>query len=110
MIHQKHLRDFIAEWNLQYPYDRYWRKKYNVAFGSKQHREMDFLSMAVDLLEDKMFAEIEEKEADLSDLDFYDSVVDSERNDQTKKSQIIKQTKKEIDEDFDNLDLNEYNG
>lgn len=35
-----HLDELVAKWNNLFRYDYWWRQKHNVAFGSKQHREM----------------------------------------------------------------------
>ena len=45
----------IIEWNVRFPYDRRWRKKYNIAFNSPNHKESSFLDQLFDLEEDKLF-------------------------------------------------------
>ena len=39
----------IEYWFINFPYDYFYRAKYNIAFGSKQHLETNFLDMLVDL-------------------------------------------------------------
>src|ERR1043165_3978184 len=43
---------FSREWNKLYPWDLWWRKKYNIPFGSPQHKVMSFLDMIIEYHED----------------------------------------------------------
>ena len=56
------VRDEIVNWNLNFPYDRLWRKKYNIAYNSSGHREVSFLDQLFDLEEDKLFKELADSE------------------------------------------------
>jgi hypothetical protein len=51
------IRKKIIRWNLRFPMDRVWRKKYNVAFNSPAHRESNFLDQLFDIEEDSLFNE-----------------------------------------------------
>ncbi len=53
------LKDFLIKWNLKFKYDRQWRKKYSIAFGSEQHLKMSQIDIYNDLLEDRMFKKLE---------------------------------------------------
>ena len=46
---------FIYEWNINYPIDRYYRKKYNLRFNSPDHRVSNFIDMAFEYFEDKIY-------------------------------------------------------
>ncbi len=48
-------REFIISWNNRYIYDRIYRKKYNIKFNSKEHREISQIDIYLDLLEDYLF-------------------------------------------------------
>lgn len=48
----------IIEWNSNYPFDRWWRKKHGISFGSKAHLEQCQLDIKFEWLEDKLFNEI----------------------------------------------------
>ena len=48
------LEDCIFEWSSRFRYDRLWRKKYNIPFGSKQHLEANQIDIYLDILEDKL--------------------------------------------------------
>ncbi len=52
------IRDYIINWNLRFPMDYRWRKKYNIPFNSVKHRESCFLDQLIDLEEDKFFQEL----------------------------------------------------
>lgn len=67
-ISVKNLEQFILEWNSRFRYDRLWRKKYNVAFGSREHLEANQIDIYIDILEDKLAnkikSDLEQKEKD----------------------------------------------
>lgn len=91
---------FLNSWH-KFPIDYWWRKKYNVPFGSKQHREMSFIDMCIEYEEElvikksllQLNKEQEDKENKELGIDF---------NGGTPISQ------KEIDDDYDNLDLSNF--
>lgn len=56
------VKDYIFSWNLRFPYDRLWRKKYNFAFNSSDHRESNFLDQLFDIKEDELFEEMVNRE------------------------------------------------
>ena len=43
---------FVYEWNIENPIDRYYRKKYNIKFNSPEHRVCSFIDMAFEFYED----------------------------------------------------------
>lgn len=93
------VNNFLYNW-YQFPIDYWWRKKYNVPFGSSQHREMNFIDMYIEFQEsvvvDRTVNKIEYEDVDeLLGLNV-------ENND------TVKLTEKEIDNDFDNLDLSQF--
>lgn len=47
--------DFLFDWNLRFKYDRRWRKKYNIPFGSEQHLKANQIDIYLDLKEDRLF-------------------------------------------------------
>jgi len=59
------MEDLILEWNMRFPYDRKWRKKYNVPFGSEKHLQMSQIDIYFDLKEDKVFDKYEKKYSEL---------------------------------------------
>jgi len=69
----KSLESLVVRWNGDWPWDYMWRKKYNVAFNSEKHREMNPLDMRLDLLEETMIKEqIEREDKIKEDLKSYE--------------------------------------
>lgn len=86
---KKHLESKIIRWNNTFPLDYWWRTKHGIPYGSKAHKEMSFIDMYFEYLEEKMFKEKFE---------------DEPKNENS----VSKISQNEIDEDFDNLDLSKY--
>ena len=92
---------FIFEWH-KFPLDYWWRKKYDIPFGSPQHRVMNFIDMLIDYQEgviiNRQIRKLNEKQDD--------SYEDEEVLDSNRKTVAL--TQKEIDDDFDNFDLENF--
>lgn len=58
MTNHDDVRNQVIDWNVKFPYDRLWRKKYNIPYNSAVHREICFLDQIVDIEEDRFFEEI----------------------------------------------------
>ena len=54
---------FIFRWD-EFIIDYWWRKRYNVAFGSSAHREMNFIDMLIEYREQLNMLKAEQKEED----------------------------------------------
>ena len=52
------VKNYIISWNLRFPVDRWWRKKFTIAFNSLDHRESSFLDQLIEYEEEKFFEEI----------------------------------------------------
>lgn len=105
---KSNIYEFIENWNIDYPFDRWWRKKYNIPFGSKMHREASHIDMAIEYKEDLYFKHLNDQK----------SVKDFEMKEGTLISEIValklgkasnQQSKAEIDKDFNDLDLSQFN-
>ena len=100
---QEEIDKFIFKWH-DFPFDYWWRKKYKIPFGSQAHREMNFIDMYIEYREEFLLNKaIEEYDKSVSDRE------DEELGlkDGSKK-RVIKMTKQEIDDDFENLDLSQF--
>lgn len=97
---KREVEDFVFDWN-SFPIDYWWRKKYNVPFGSKKHREMSFIDMAIEWREEHIMRSIFEKK---------DKEEDEEENKMLLGTgkEVVNLTDKEIDEDYENLDLSQF--
>ena len=57
-LSREDIDNFLKKWNEKFPYDRLWRKKYKISFGSIEHLSVSqidiFLDIAEDFLVDKL--------------------------------------------------------
>lgn len=51
------IRELVILWNRKYKLDFLFRKKHNIRFNSREHRETNPISMCFELIEDQMFKE-----------------------------------------------------
>lgn len=93
--------NFLIQWNNQFPIDRWWRVKHNVAFGSIEHKQANFIQMFLEFREDKMIAEMFKSKNN--------PISTSESSEFSFDDNTPPISKKEIDEDFENLNLEDYN-
>lgn len=50
----------IARWNNTFPFDKWWRDKYKVPFGSSQHLEMNPIYMFFEFQEQEAFRKLDQ--------------------------------------------------
>lgn len=100
------LKSFVQKWNLEFPLDLWYRRKYKIPFNSSKHRELSPIDIRFEYEEEK----------------FIDNII-KERNVLDKKQKEYKENRKWIDplieleefseeeiiEYFDSIDLNEIN-
>jgi|JI9StandDraft_1071089.scaffolds.fasta_scaffold00044_3 hypothetical protein len=53
--------EFVRLWNASWNCDYWWRKKYNVAFNSPEHRAMDPIDIHIDYIENELAEEYAER-------------------------------------------------
>ncbi|MCL2312484.1 MAG: hypothetical protein FWC41_08380 [Firmicutes bacterium] len=58
------MKDIVEQWNIQSPIDRWWREKYKIPFNSPAHRSASFIDMAFELIEDKIYFDLDNQEED----------------------------------------------
>ena len=80
---------FIFKW-YEFPIDYWWRKKYNVPFGSRRHREMSFIDMLIEWREDLIMNKSIEEEKQIVD------------------ENVVQMTAEEIDDAYENLNLEDF--
>lgn len=96
------LEETIKEWNSWFPFDYRWRKKYNVPFGSEKHLKTSFFFMLYDLEEEKLFNKLLEK------ISLEEENVLLENEGVEKRKEIIRMSEKDIDKEFEELDLSKF--
>lgn len=84
----------VLQWNNTFPVDLWWRSRHNIAFGSDQHLDSSF--------PDQLFEYVEESL--MKGVDTKDEYIPGSGDIFKKK---IK-TQDEIDKEFDDIDLSEY--
>lgn len=94
--------EFVIWWNNTFPKDRSYRKKYNIAFGSLEHRQINQIDVYFDQLEELVYDRyIKQYKEEKEGLETY-----------KKTGEWLKQSTfgdKEFDEIFDNLDVSKFN-
>jgi hypothetical protein len=103
------VKKFIIDWNNKYPYDRWWRKKYNISFGSEDHKRASFVNMSIEYKEDIYFKKLSEED-EIDDFEReVDKMIGSNKEDQIGDKKVVKMTKKELDKEFEDIDLDDFN-
>lgn len=100
---QEEIDKFIFKWH-DFPFDYWWRKKYKIPFGSQAHREMNFIDMYIEYREEFLLNKA---------IDEYDKSISNREDEELglkdgSEKRVIKMTKQEIDDDFENLDLSQF--
>ena len=49
------IKDLVIDWSIRFPIDKWFRKKYNIPYNSKSHRDSNFLDQLFEYEEDKLF-------------------------------------------------------
>lgn len=52
------IKEFVIQWNINYPVDKWWRQKHKIAFNSPDHRVVSFIDMIIEYEEEQMFNDI----------------------------------------------------
>jgi hypothetical protein len=104
------IKQFVQYWNARYPIDRYIRKKYNIAFGSTEHRALDFVSMTIEYVEDKLVVAAERESMQLTEADLPDGEKLNRRVYEGNQgpAEVIKMNRRAVDSEFENLDLTKF--
>lgn len=87
---QREISNFLLNWHSHFILDFWWRRKHNVAFGSSKHREMNWIDMLIEYKEDEEIQKIKS-----GSKNFEDNIGE-------------RMTQEEIDSDYENLDLTQF--
>lgn len=47
----KNIQEYVEGWNKRFPMDRWYRRRYNIPFGSPSHKSLSFIDMYFDFYE-----------------------------------------------------------
>lgn len=93
------LKSRMFYWNNALPIDLWWRREHKIAWSSKEHRAISFLQQMWEWLESESIkVMIEKRRNEFSKTG--DEEIDSIGNDK-----IISMSQKDIDDEFDSLDI-----
>ncbi len=101
-------KNFVEKWNTKYQFDRWWRKKHSIAFGSEAHLNMSHLWMIVEYREDKFFEALQ-KNVDFDPLKDENLIVNKAGRIDFGEKKEAAQTQRMTDEEFNNLDITQFN-
>lgn len=96
-------KEFLIMFNNSFPRDRVWRKKYNISFGSNEHKQTNQIDIYLDSLEDVIYERyIESYKKQKDDSEVYKTT-----------GKWLKEVdglgEKEFDKLFDSLDITKLN-
>lgn len=95
------LKKFVFWWNTEFPIDRWWREKHEVAFNSDLHRNFSFIDELFEFQEDMIFKELRERRKEAGKEEKYIPG----RGNWLGTREL---SQKEIDDIYDNIDLSKY--
>lgn len=88
--------DNVGRWIRRFPIDLWWRRKYGVAWGSPQHREISFFDQLREYREEVFLRRLAlEKQERETMGDNYDP-------------RLVKLSQEEIDRDYDSINLDDF--
>ena len=97
------LKQLLIVWNNTFPYDKLYRQKYNIPFGSEEHRKTNQIDIYLDILEDKLFEKYREEYTENKKLK------EDYKKDGLMNKNIADVTEEEFNDIFDQVDLTQFN-
>lgn len=94
------IRNFVYWWNLNFPIDRWWRKRHKVAFGSSVHREISFLDILVEWEEEALYDELLNQQEYIPNKGVWIKEVADPRTEEEKRANFMNE--------FKNIDLTQF--
>lgn len=102
LFDSKQIKEFVVEWNLKFPIDKWWRQKNKVAFNTRDHRDVSFIDIRFEYEEEKAYNELMDKGRYNPNSGNWINV--EEKVDNLTDEEKIEKFKKE----FDSIDLSQY--
>jgi len=96
------LRNFVFDWH-RFAIDYWWREKYKVPFGSRLHREQNFIDMLIEYEESVIIKENTDKYNDVEDEEDENDITTPE------KGKVVSMSQSDIDKEYDEIDLTSFN-
>lgn len=92
---------YIFDWNNRHPYDYKWRKKYNIPFGSIEHKGISFIDQVFDLREDELVEELRKERKEAKEAQENESLGLGNKK-------VVNLDKEQIDREFEDLKIEDY--
>lgn len=100
-----HIQSTIVKWNNQFPIDYWYRKTYNIAFNSIEHRRISIIDMKIEYEERKLMEKYhQEKEEREKDLQYFHAT-----GELLKPPTEQEYTEKDVEDWYDNINIDELN-
>lgn len=108
----KNLKEFIAIWNNKFPLDKWYREKYKIQFNSEAHKSISLIDVYFEYLEDYIYIhrphKLKNKKRNAEIKDSLEELKKQQAQYQRGQGNFIKEkvlTSKDIDEMYENLDI-----
>lgn len=105
---KKRVDDFLNQWH-ELLVDYWWRKKYNVPFGSPLHRSMSPIDMVIEYHEEQNLQRIIRATQILRNGEEEEEIRRLHGADTARREEVVAMSQDEIDHDFDTLDFSQFN-
>ncbi len=103
-VTEQDIRSSVLSWNFNFPVDKWWRMKHSISFGSKDHLDASFVDMYFEYVEDLIISEYIKDPSKNNSKDKY-----VPGSGDIFRSQLTVMSQKEIDDAYNNLDINSFN-
>ena len=97
------IKEFIYNWNINCPIDKWYRDKYKIAFNSPTHRAISFIDILIEYEEFKVFDEMKPDIYEPNKGDWIDTTTTEEHLTEEEKLELYKK-------EFEDIDLSKYDG
>ena len=92
-VSRKEFEQFIFEWNVRFPFDRWWRRKYNIPFNSLEHRKMSLIDIKYEYEEERYLKKYFSDKKRLQE----------EKDDRLRTGHLLRFTQEDDDDLFDKI-------
>lgn len=105
VVDDDYIDNFVIEWSLKYPVDRWWRRKHKVAFNSPVHRDTSFFDMRFEFEEEMMLRKTRREHSYIPNTgNWIDVDVLTSEDEGLSDKEKIEKYKRE----FEHIDLDQY--
>ena len=100
------IRREVKRWNLLYPLDKWYRDKYNIQYGSKEHKKLELINIRASFEEDVLYIKSIKSLSNATKDEYVPSI-----GEWLSKPQVQDDvSQKEIEDIYNNIDLSKLDG